>query len=308
MKDFKYPDTGSEVMSPDGNGNGNHASNGHLTPRGIAVAIGGNEDKENDLDILRATLAATGKPTPSIALITSASSVPEELAAMYLRAFDMIGVGEVHVLHIGERSQAMDPENLTQVGKADVIFFTGGDQLRITSILGGTPLLQEVSHRYFEEEIVVAGTSAGASALSETMIYEGESSEALRKGAVRMTSGIGLLQNVVIDSHFIRRGRFSRLMTTVTEHPGIIGLGLGEDTGVIVRDGHLLEAIGNGLIVVFDGCRIDHSNISDVQMGDAIAVKNVTVHTLVKGYGYDLVTREYLNPSPPSPPSADTGC
>ena len=122
-----------------------------------------------------------------------------------------------------------------------------------------------------------------------------------------MTSGIGLLQNVVIDSHFIKRGRFSRLMTTVSANPGIIGLGLGEDTGVIVRDGHLLEAIGNGLIVVFDGCSIGHSNITDIPMGEAIAVENVTVHTLVKGYGYDLVTRQYLNPSPPSPPSDDKG-
>ncbi len=306
MMYFKYPDIGSEAMSLEGNGQSNH-NDGHVMPRGIAVAIGGNEDKENDLDILRATLAVSGKEAPSIALITSASSIPEELAAQYLGAFEKIGVGKVHVLHIRERDQAMDPEHLAHVREVDIIFFTGGDQLRITSILGGSSILQEVKRRYFEEVVVVAGTSAGASALSETMIYEGESSEALRKGAVQMTSGIGLLQKVVIDSHFIRRGRFSRLMTTVTANPGTIGLGLGEDTGVIVREGHLLEAIGNGLIVVFDGCQIGHSNISDIQMGEAIAVSNVTVHTLVKGYGYDLVTREYLNPSPPSPPSAEKG-
>ena len=293
-------------MSPEGNGQANH-NHGHVTPRGIAVAIGGNEDKENDLDILRATLAVSEEEDPSIALITSASSVPEELAVQYLRAFERIGVGKVHVLHIHDREQAVEPDNLAHVNGADIIFFTGGDQLRITSILGGSPILQEVRRRYFEEGVVVAGTSAGASALSETMIYEGESSEALRKGAVQMTSGIGLLQKVVIDSHFIRRGRFSRLMATVTANPGIIGLGLGEDAGVIVRDGHLLEAIGNGLIVVFDGCQIGHSNIFSIQMGEAIAVSNVTVHTLVRGYKYDLVTREYLNPSPPSYPSADTG-
>ena len=299
---FKYPEDATVVMPPEVE-NHNHRNDGHVVPRGVAVAIGGNEDKDNDLEILRATLAVSGRPRPSIALITSASSIPEELAGKYLQAFERIGTGPVHVLHINTREEAQDPEGLARVSEADVIFFTGGDQLRITSILGGSPILEEVRRRYFEEDCVVVGTSAGASALSETMIYEGESSEALRKGTVQMTTGIGLVQKVIIDSHFIKRGRFSRLMTIVTSNPGVIGLGLGEDTGVIIRDGHLLEAIGNGLIVVFDGCGIGHSNITEIPMGEAIAVENVTVHTLVKGYGYDLVTREYLNPRPPSPPS-----
>lgn len=303
---IKYPEDATETM-PEGAENHNHRNDGHVVPRGIAVAIGGNEDKDNDLDILRATLAVSGRPRPSIALITSASSVPEELAAQYLQAFERIGTGPVHVLHIGSREDAMDPEGLAKVSKVDVIFFTGGDQLRITSILGASPILREIKRRYFEEDCVVAGTSAGASALSETMIYEGESSEALRKGTVQMTSGIGLVQKVVIDSHFIKRGRFSRLMTIVTGNPGTIGLGLGEDTGVIIRDGHLLEAIGNGLIVVFDGCGIVNSNITDIELGEAIAVEGMVVHTLVKGYGYDLVTRQYLNPRPTSPPSTDMG-
>lgn len=303
---FIYALDGSGPMPPP-EANGNHRNDGHVTPAGIAVAIGGNEDKDNDLEILRATLAVSGRERPSIALITSASSEPEVLAAMYMRAFERIGTGPVHVLHIRTREGGNDQENVAKVREADVIFFTGGDQLRITSILGGSLVLREVKRRYFEERCVVAGTSAGASALSETMIYEGESSEALRKGAVQMTSGIGLVQKVIIDSHFIKRGRFSRLMTIVTSNPGIIGLGLGEDTGVIIREGHLLEAIGNGLIVVFDGCLIVHSNIADIEIGQAIAVRQMTVHTLVKGYGYDLVTREYLNPSHPSSPPADTG-
>jgi cyanophycinase len=285
----------------------NHRNDGHLTPRGIVVAIGGNEDKDNDLEILRATLAVSGKERPSIALITSASSQPEVMTEMYTRAFSKIGTGPVHVLDIREREGAQDPDQVARIREADVIFFTGGDQLRITSVLGGSPLLREVKRRYFEEGCVVAGTSAGASALSETMIYEGESSEALRKGSVQMTSGIGLVQKVVIDSHFIKRGRFSRLMTIVTGNPGTIGLGLGEDSGVIIRDGHMLEAIGNGLIVVFDGCQIGRSNITEINLGEAIAVEGMIVHTLVKGYGYDLVTRQYLNPSPPSSPPVDVG-
>ena len=112
-----------------------------------------------------------------------------------------------------------------------------------------------------------------------------------------MTPGIGFVKNVVIDSHFIKRGRFSRLMETVTTNPGRIGLGLGEDAGVIIRDGHILEAIGNGLVVIFDGQHITYSNISEIEMGEAIAVQNVIVHTLVKGFGYDILTRDYLKPS-----------
>jgi cyanophycinase len=300
MMGFIYPDTGSDPMPPK-DGNLNHRNDGHVVPRGIAVAIGGNEDKENDLDILRTTLDVSGKDKPSIALITSASSQPEVIAEMYSKVFATIGTGPVHVLDIREREEAQDPGLVDVVRQADVIFFTGGDQLRITSILGASPIMREIRRRYFEEELIVAGTSAGASALSETMIYEGESSEALRKGSVRMASGIGLIQKVIIDSHFIKRGRFSRLMTIVSGNPGTIGLGLGEDSGVIIRDGHLLEAIGNGLIVVFDGCAIGRTNITEIEMGEAIAVENVVVHTLVKGYGYDLVTRQYLNPSPPSP-------
>ena len=214
----------------------------------------------------------------------------------YLSAFDRIGVKDVHVLHIATRDEAHDKGKLAYVNKANVVFFTGGDQLRITSILGGSPILKEIRRKYFEEECVVAGTSAGASALSETMIYEGESPEALKKGTVQMTSGIGLVRKVVIDSHFIKRGRFSRLMEMVTTNPGILGLGLGEDAGVIIREGYFLEAIGQGLIVIFDGNQVLHSNITDIEIGQAIAVQNVTVHTLVKGYRYDLFSREYIKP------------
>ncbi len=274
----------------------NHRSNGLIVPKGIAVAIGGNEDKDNDLDILRATVAVSNATSPKIAIITCASVEPEKMAGQYLKAFNLMNVVNVHVMHMDTRDEALDDEKLSIVREADIVFFTGGDQLRITSILGGTPILTEIRRKYFEDECVVAGTSAGASALSETMIYEGDGPEALKKGTVQMTPGVGLLRKVVIDSHFIKRGRFSRLMEMVAGNPGIIGIGLGEDTGVIIRGGHHLEAIGQGLIVIFDGKNIENSNITDIKMGEAIAVQNVTVHTLVKGYGYDTLTREYTIP------------
>ena len=260
----------------------------------ILVAIGGNEDKEKDLDVLKQTVFLTNNKEPYIELITTASNMPKETGVSYISAFEKIGVKNVKIIDIRTREQTRNPEYLERLKNADVIFFTGGDQLRITSILGGTPVLETIKSRYFNEKCIIAGTSAGASAMSETMIYEGEICEALCKGKVQLTSGIGLVKNVVIDSHFIKRGRFSRLMEIVTTNPGTIGLGLGEDTGVVIRQGHLLESIGNGLTVIFDGQHIKYTNISDIQMGEAIAVENVCVHTLAKGHGYNLLTREFI--------------
>ena len=263
----------------------------------ILVAIGGNEDKEKDLDVLKQIVLLTNKKEPYIELITTASNMPEETGVSYIAAFEKIGVKNVKIIDIRTREQTRNPEYVERLKNADVIFFTGGDQLRITSILGGTPVLETIKSRYFNEKCIIAGTSAGASAMSETMIYEGEICEALCKGKVQLTSGIGLVKNVVIDSHFIQRGRFCRLMDIVTTNPGTIGLGLGEDTGVVIRQGHLLESIGNGLTVIFDGQHIKYTNISDIQIGEAIAVENVCVHTLAKGHGYNLLTREFIAPS-----------
>ncbi len=266
------------------------------TPEGILVAVGGNEDKENDLDVLRKITSLVGRSDPTIEVITAASNTPIKLGEVYLRAFKKIGITNARVMHIRNREEANNPEYMGRIKKADIIFFTGGDQLKITSILGGSDLLHEIKRRYFNETCVVAGTSAGATAMPDTMIYGGESAEALCKGAVHMTAGVGLVKRMVIDSHFIKRGRFSRLMEVVACNPGFIGLGLGEDTGVIIRNGHIVEAIGNGLVVIFDGHGIKYTNITSLKDGEAISVEGVLVHTLAKGHGYNIWTREYLNP------------
>jgi cyanophycinase len=262
----------------------------------ILVAVGGNEDKENDLDVLQNIVALTRKEEPDIQVITTASSIPEEVGKQYIDAFSKIGVTSVTLNHIQDRKQADDPKYIKRMNGADLVFFTGGDQLRLTSIFGASKVLEAILTRHMEDGLMVGGTSAGASVMSETMIYEGQSDEALCKGGVQLTAGFGLVENVVIDSHFIKRGRFSRLMDIVTTNPSTIGLGLGEDTGVVIRNGRILEAIGNGLIVIFDGQNIRYTNIADIEIGEGIAVENVAVHTLVKSHGYDLITRTYLDP------------
>ena len=260
------------------------------------MAVGGNEDKEHDLHVLREIVGLIDGKDPHIEIITTASTIPNKLGNMYIQAFKKIGVSNAGLLHIRKREHADDEEFVKRVEKANAIFFTGGDQLKITSILGGSKVLRPIINKYHEECSVIAGTSAGATAMPDTMIYGGESAEALLKGNVQMTGGVGLVKKVVIDSHFIKRGRFSRLMAIIASNPGYIGLGLGEDSGVIIRNGHILEAIGNGLVVIFDGRNINYSNVSHIGNGGAIAVEGVTVHTMVDGHGYDTIERKYLKP------------
>jgi cyanophycinase len=280
-------------MMPDPRGASKDIAN---APKGILVVVGGNEDKRHNLQVLRTIHSLARKPCVKIEVITTASEIPLEIGQVYEKAFAKIGCNELHLLHMNDRNMAEDPETLDRLNKADIIFFTGGDQLRITSILGGTSVLRIVKERYFGGGVVIAGTSAGASAMSETMIYEGESNEAILKGTVHVTAGIGLISDVIIDSHFITRGRFSRLMQIACTNPGHIGLGLGEDTGVVIEKGHILKAIGSGLVVIFDGHHIRYSNITNIKDGEAIAVENVHIHTIVRGHGYDLLDRKYLRP------------
>src|SRR5205085_8589195 len=173
--------------------------------------------------------------------------------------------------------------------------FSGGNQLRLSSIFGGTDFLQALYHRYLNENFVIAGTSAGAMAMSNTMIYQGNSGEALLKGEVKLTTGLGFLKDVIIDSHFVKRGRFGRLAEAVASNPSCIGVGLGEDTGLLITHGVFMEAIGSGLVIIIDGHEIKHTNIADVQYGSPISIENLLVHVMAKGNGFDLKRRTFYS-------------
>jgi cyanophycinase len=173
--------------------------------------------------------------------------------------------------------------------------FTGGNQLRLSMIFGGTEILSTLHERYLHEDFVIAGTSAGAMAMSNTMIYQGSSTESLLKGEVKITTGLGFLHNVIIDSHFVKRGRFGRLAQAVAGNPGCIGIGLGEDTGVLVTNGNNMEAIGSGLILIFDGHNIKHSNIADVEEGTPLSIENMIVHVMAKGNHFHIRQRKFYS-------------
>jgi cyanophycinase len=278
-------------------------------PKGKLIAVGGAEDKGTDLEsgeihrnnlnffelgILRRFIQEAGGPSVHIEVITTASMIHNEVGNNYLNAFGRIGCTNVDVMHIRNRQDAMNEEYLDRIAKCDAVMFSGGNQLRLSAIYGGTNFLNIILKRYQFGNFTVAGTSAGAMAMSNTMIYEGNAMRAHLKGEVKITTGLGLIGDVIIDSHFEKRGRFGRLAQAIASNPQCIGIGLGEDTGMLITEGNKMEAIGSGLVVIIDGHDIIHSNIADIPDGNPISIENLKVHFCEKGNGYLLKERKFL--------------
>ena len=264
--------------------------------RGRIIAIGGNEDKANELIVLKRVIQEIGKTEFKVGVITTASVEPEQREKDYRQAFAILGASHIEILDIQDRTRANDVALVKKLEDVDLIFLAGGNQLRLTSILGGSRVL-EAMHKRLETGVLIAGTSAGAAVFSDTMIYEGKSEEGLVKGRVLTTSGFGFVKDIVFDTHFMTRGRTGRLIQIVTMNPTIIGVGIGEDSGIVLTGDGTLEIIGTGQVIIVDGRDIAHSNIMDIAPGQPIAVENVRIHSLVNGYRYDLRKRLFLAPS-----------
>jgi cyanophycinase len=280
-----------------------------LKIKGKLIAIGGAEDKGTviekalsmhhnlnffGLGILRRIVNEAGGILARIEVVTTASMIPFEVGNNYLEAFGRIGCTNVDVMHIRTREDVQDEDYLERIQTCDAVMFTGGNQMRLTSIFGGTKFLRIVQNRYKNEPFIVAGTSAGAMAMSNTMIYEGDAARAHLKGEVKITTGLGFMQNVIFDSHFEKRGRFGRLSQAVGANPSCIGIGLGEDTGMLITDGNNMEAIGSGMVVIIDGHDIRHSNIADIPEGNPMSVENIRVHLCAMGNGYQVQERRFV--------------
>ena len=278
-------------------------------PKGKLIPVGGAEDKGTDLEageihrsnlnffelgILRRLVEEAGGPSSRIEVITTASMIPYEVGENYLNAFGKIGCTNVDVMHIRTRQDTAKEEFLDRLKKCDAVMFSGGNQLRLSANNGGTEFLRIMKRRYQEENFVIAGTSAGAMAMSNTMIYEGNATRAHLKGEVKITTGLGFISSLIIDSHFEKRGRFGRLTQAVAANPGCIGIGLGEDTGMLITDGNKMEAIGSGLVVIIDGHEIAHSNFADIPDGNPVSIENLKVHFCEKGNGYMINERKFL--------------
>jgi cyanophycinase len=262
-------------------------------PKGKLIAIGGAEDKASATSILERVLKCSHKSEPSVGVITTASGIPDEVFEGYREVFDRLGAGDVMDIRIRERKDAADKAKIEMIAQSDVIFISGGDQMRLTSIFGGSDALGAIRKRY-EEGGVVAGTSAGAACQSTTMVYGGNAIDSLRKGAVRMSAGFGLIDKVIIDTHFLERGRFSRLMEVGATNPEYLGVGLGEDAAVLFG-GDTIHAFGPGHVILVDSSRITGSNVFELSDGEAVSVHNVLMHAMIDGDAYSMSERRILS-------------
>jgi cyanophycinase len=293
-------------------------------PKGKLIIIGGSVDKgsfsveEVDLPkklkffergILNRIIKVSAKNNSSrIEIITTASSIPEEVGQEYINAFKQLDVLNVGVLNIRNREEANSSEYIDRLKSADVVMLTGGDQLRLTSIFGGTAFHHLLLDKYENENFVISGTSAGAAASSNNMIYQGSSQGALLKGEVKITGGLGFINNVIVDTHFVQRGRIGRLLYACASNPINLGIGLGEDTGLLISDGNSMEAIGSGLIILVDATSMHNTNMTDVEMGEPVSIENLVVHVMSIGDHFDLKTKKliidhYKIPVPKIPPA-----
>jgi cyanophycinase len=267
-------------------------------PKGTLIIIGGHEQRtsERERPILT-EVARRARTGHELIIITVASEAHPEWGEEYAGVFRELGVAHPRVLPLRTREDARSEQVQHELAKASVIFFTGGDQLRITSQLGDSPVYRCL-HELFRNGGTIVGTSAGAAVMSETMVIGGEGESSPGISALRMAPGLGLLEGVVVDSHFAERGRFGRLLGAVAQNPANLGLGLDEDTAVIVERGESFRVLGSGAAYVLDGSTIRYSGLSEAQPEGVLSIHGVTLHVLGEGDGFDLVRREPLTSTP----------
>lgn len=259
-------------------------------PKGQLVIIGGAEDKEGDCTILREFVRRAGGVNARIVVMTVATGLPEEVGRTYTEVFERLGVENIQILDTARREDASDPKALETIEQATGVFFTGGDQSRIVSQIKDTEMDTAI-HRRYAEGIVVGGTSAGAAMMPDVMIVEGDSETNPRLEIVEMGPGMGFLPGVVIDQHFLQRGRLGRLLSAVTQQPVVLGFGIDENTAVIVNN-HQLEVVGEGAVTVVDVGELSHTNLGQILKDEDLAICGAKLHILPHGYRFDLKTRQ----------------
>jgi cyanophycinase len=262
-------------------------------PAGTLCAIGGAEDRTGSRVVLREFVRLAGGEGARVAVLATASSLGPEIFDAYDTALRDVGAAAVATLRPESRGEADDPRVAAALDDVDAVFMTGGNQLKLAAVVGGTALGAAITAAY-GRGAVVGGTSAGASALSEHMIAFGDDVPSPRQGTTASAAGLGLLPDVVVDQHFAERNRFSRLLSLVGRSPRLLGLGVDEDTAAIVRGGREMEVVGSGCVFVADGS----AAVSDAHLaehGAPLLLSGVVVHTLPAGSRFDLVERRLVS-------------
>ncbi|MCW5849530.1 MAG: cyanophycinase [Anaerolineae bacterium] len=264
--------------------------------QGPLLIIGGNEDKEGQRAILRAFIELSGGGADArIAIMTVATRHPDAAAERYLTAFGRLGVQHIYPVHI------IHPEDADSTGVHNLlewatgVFFTGGSQYRLVSLFGGARACDLMRRRWRSEGLVIGGTSAGAAAAPQRMIVQAETHISPHRGLVEVEDGLGLIPDVLIESHFAQRGRLGRLLSALAEHPEMLGLGLDENTALLVR-GDEFRVMGSGAVTVIDPRTATHSNYTTIADHQPLALCGLTFHTLPAGYGFNLTARMPLLP------------
>lgn len=273
-----------------------------MNAKGTLIPIGGNEDKgieENEIyhlefieeGILSRVVKESGGIEANIVIVPTASSIPDEVGQNYLEAFGKLGCTNLHIMDIRKREHSENPTNIDLIKNADCVMFSGGNQSNITRKIGNTSLHKILMDRYLKEKIVIAGTSAGAMCMSSEMITGGSSRESFIKGAVGMNKGMGFTPNLIIDSHFIRRGRFGRLAEAVARFPLLIGIGLAEDTGLVIKK-NSFEVIGSGMVILFDARKAKHNNHEALEIGTPMSLTNLKTSILANGDRFNILNKK----------------
>ncbi|NLZ53357.1 MAG: cyanophycinase [Thermoanaerobacteraceae bacterium] len=261
--------------------------------KGYLLLIGGAEDKSKECDILQKVVSLSGESQACLTIITVATMKPKKVGEDYVRLFSRLGVKDVVAIDIKNRQDAQKDHIVERIEKSTGIFFTGGDQLRITSLMGGSKIYHAICDAY-KRGVIICGTSAGASAMSDTMIVDGDGNESPGGSLINMAPGIGLLEEVVVDQHFAQRGRIGRLLTVVASNPYVLGVGIDEDTAILVDSKAVFTVEGSGTVTVIDGSCIDYTNVSELAPGEPLALFNAKIHVLSPGTSFDLSTRRPL--------------
>jgi cyanophycinase len=270
------------------------------SPKGILLIIGGKEDKGDTgedkssqeeffpKEILKEFIALTGKEKPLVEVVTSGSSVGEEVFDEYRKIFSAMDVDEIMHMHHNRRDEINSNELIKRANKADAFFFTGGDQLLLTSLYGGTEFLSALKTKYINEPLVIAGTSAGAMALSTPMIYAGSKEVEQIGGEIKVTTGLEFLRDVCIDTHFVHRGRFVRMAQVIATNPTCLGIGIDEDTAIVVKNGFEATVLGSGVIIVIEGWNLTQTNMREFNQGKLVSLRDMRVHILSKDDQYQI--------------------
>ena len=263
---------------------------------GHLLVIGGAEDKYNERRILKKFLELAGGTKAEVLIVPVASDYPEFAADVYTQAFRNLGVANPRVLRATSRQDVVNADVEKLCDGVTGIIMTGGDQMRLVSLLGGTKLAVKIRKLVRETNVVLAGTSAGAAAMSTSMIVRGEPTSHPHKNAVRLSPGLGFLKNIIIDQHFSERGRISRLITGVSFNPYNLGIGIDENTAIILDGQGILEVYGQGTATIVDGSQITFNEIAEVADNEAFSVCGIQFHVLRDGLVYNYVERHPIQP------------